>query len=70
MDPITVQILRNKIASLVDEMHYHFYRSGYYMLSLEPLVIGQGLPTAERRWVNSTAHLCEVLDGYRADGIG
>ena len=29
MDPITVQILRNKIASLVDEMHYHFYRSGY-----------------------------------------
>jgi N-methylhydantoinase B len=29
MDPVTIQILRNKIASLVDEMHYHFYRSGY-----------------------------------------
>src|SRR5213082_459819 len=29
MDPITIQILRNKIASLTDEMHYHFYRSGY-----------------------------------------
>ncbi len=29
MDPITVQVLRNKIASLTDEMHYHFYRSGY-----------------------------------------
>ena len=29
LDPITVQILKNKIASLVDEMHYHFYRSGY-----------------------------------------
>src|SRR4029078_11021459 len=29
MDPVLVQILRNKIASLVDEMHYHFYRSGY-----------------------------------------
>ena len=28
-DPVTVQILRNKIASLVEEMHYHFYRSGY-----------------------------------------
>src|ERR1051325_11281210 len=28
MDAITIQILRNKIASLVDEMHYHFYRSG------------------------------------------
>ena len=29
MDGITIQILRNKIASLVEEMHYHFYRSGY-----------------------------------------
>jgi N-methylhydantoinase B len=29
MDPVTVQILRNKVSSLVDEMHYHFYRSGY-----------------------------------------
>ena len=29
MDAVTVQLLRNKIASLVEEMHYHFYRSGY-----------------------------------------
>src|SRR3954470_20033700 len=29
MDTITIQILRNKIGSLTDEMHYHFYRSGY-----------------------------------------
>src|SRR5260370_32597796 len=29
MDAITIQILRNKVGSLVDEMHYHFYRSGY-----------------------------------------
>jgi N-methylhydantoinase B len=29
MDPITIQVLRNKVASLVEEMHYHFYRSGY-----------------------------------------
>jgi N-methylhydantoinase B len=29
MDAITIQILRSKVASLVDEMHYHFYRSGY-----------------------------------------
>src|SRR3981189_1507978 len=29
MDAVTIEILRNKIASLVDEMHYHFYRSGY-----------------------------------------
>ena len=29
MDPILIQILRNKVGSLVEEMHYHFYRSGY-----------------------------------------
>jgi len=29
MDAVTIQILRNKIASLIEEMHYHFYRSGY-----------------------------------------
>jgi N-methylhydantoinase B len=29
IDPVTVEIIRNKVASLVDEMHYHFYRSGY-----------------------------------------
>ena len=29
VDPVTVQILRNKVAGLVEEMHYHFYRSGY-----------------------------------------
>src|SRR5487761_732260 len=29
IDAVTVQVIRNKVASLVDEMHYHFYRSGY-----------------------------------------
>lgn len=29
IDPVTVEVVRNKIAGLVDEMHYHFYRSGY-----------------------------------------
>ena len=29
IDPVTIQVIRNKVASLVDEMHYHFYRSGY-----------------------------------------
>src|ERR1700674_1565378 len=29
MDAILIQILRNKVASLVEEIHYHFYRSGY-----------------------------------------
>jgi N-methylhydantoinase B len=29
VDTVTIQVLRNKVASLVEEMHYHFYRSGY-----------------------------------------
>ena len=29
MDAITIGIIRNKVSSLVDEMHFHFYRSGY-----------------------------------------
>jgi N-methylhydantoinase B len=29
LDAVTVEILRSKIASLMEEMHYHFYRSGY-----------------------------------------
>jgi len=29
VDPVTVQILRNRIGSVMDEMHHHFFRSGY-----------------------------------------
>ncbi len=29
IDPVTIQILRNRISSLMDEMHHHFFRSGY-----------------------------------------
>lgn len=29
MDVITIQLLRNRVASLIDEMQYHLYRSGY-----------------------------------------
>ena len=29
VDAVTIEVLRNKVASLVEEMHYHFYRSGY-----------------------------------------
>jgi N-methylhydantoinase B len=35
VDAVTVQIIRNKVASLVDEMHYHFYRSGYSIIIRE-----------------------------------
>ncbi len=29
VDPITVELLRNRIASVMQQMDYHFYRSGY-----------------------------------------
>src|SRR5689334_18084742 len=29
IDPVTVQILRNRIGCLMEEMSHHFYRSGY-----------------------------------------
>ena len=29
VDPITVELLRNRISSIMEEMDYHFYRSGY-----------------------------------------
>ena len=29
VDAITVQVVRNRISSVMQEMHYHFYRSGY-----------------------------------------
>jgi N-methylhydantoinase B len=28
-DAITIQVVRNRISSVMQEMHYHFYRSGY-----------------------------------------
>lgn len=29
LDGVTVQLLRNRVASLIEELHYHLYRSGY-----------------------------------------
>ncbi len=29
VDAVTTQVVRNRISSLMQEMHYHFYRSGY-----------------------------------------
>ena len=28
-DPVTVQIIRSRVSSLMEEMDYRFYRSGY-----------------------------------------
>ena len=70
MDAITIQILRNKIASLVDEMHYHFYRSGYSTIIRESrdfscvildrtgrLIVGADSPEAMRLAANAR---CQV----------
>ncbi|MGH7246942.1 MAG: hydantoinase B/oxoprolinase family protein, partial [Pseudomonadota bacterium] len=29
VDAVTAQVVRNRVSSLMQEMHYHFYRSGY-----------------------------------------
>ncbi len=29
VDAVTTQVVRNRVSSLMQEMHYHFYRSGY-----------------------------------------
>ncbi len=29
VDPVTVQLLRNRVASVMEEMDFRFYRSGY-----------------------------------------
>ena len=30
VDAITTQVVRNRVSSLMQEMHYHFYRSGLF----------------------------------------
>jgi N-methylhydantoinase B len=29
VDAVTIQVIRNRVSSVMQEMHYHFYRSGY-----------------------------------------
>jgi len=79
IDPVTVEIIRNKIAGLVDEMHYHFYRSGYSTIIRETrdfscviLDAGGGLITAPPMFFHGTVyrHFCKrVLEIYGTDGI-
>jgi N-methylhydantoinase B len=57
MDAITVQILRNKIASLTDEMHYHFYRSGYSTIIRESRDFSCVILDRDGRLIVSTAGL-------------
>jgi N-methylhydantoinase B len=79
IDPVTVEIIRNKIAGLVDEMHYHFYRSGYSTIIRETrdfscviLDAGGRLITAPPMFFHGTVyrHFCaRVLEIYGPDGI-
>ncbi len=79
MDAITIQILRNKIASLVDEMHYHFYRSGYSTIIRESRDFSCVIVDATGRLIVSPPmffhapvyrHLVgRILEIYGADGI-
>ncbi len=78
-DPITVQVLRNKIAGLTDEMHYHFYRSGYSTIIRESrdfscviLDPSGGLITAPPMFFHAPVykHLVgRILELYGEDGL-
>jgi N-methylhydantoinase B len=79
MDAITIQILRNKIASLVDEMHYHFYRSGYSTIIRESRDFSCVIVDATGRLITAPPmffhapvyrHLVgRILEIYGEDGI-
>ncbi len=79
VDPITTQVLRNKIAGLTDEMHYHFYRSGYSTIIRESrdfscaiLDKEGGLIVAPPMFFHAPVykHLTgRILEIYGADGL-
>ena len=79
VDAITTQVLRNKVASLTDEMHYHFYRSGYSTIIRESrdfscviLDPSGGLIIAPPMFFHAPVykHLVgRILEIYGADGL-
>ncbi len=79
VDPVTVQVLRNKVASLVEEMHYHFYRSGYSTIIRESrdfscVILDEsgGLIVAPPMFFHAPVykHLVKRIIGiYGADGL-
>ena len=79
VDAVTTQVLRNKIASLTDEMHYRFYRSGYSTIIRESrdfscviLDPGGGLIVAPPMFFHAPVykHLVgRILELYGEDGL-
>lgn len=79
VDPVTVQILRNRIACLMEEMAHHFFRSGYSTIVRESrdfscvIVDAQGrLITSPPMFYHATAyyHLAQsILSIYGRDTL-
>jgi N-methylhydantoinase B len=79
VDPITVQILRNRIGSLMDEMHHHFFRSGYSTIVRESrdfscvILDAQGrLLVTPPMFFHATAYrylVARILELYGAAGL-
>ena len=53
VDPVTVQILRNRIACLMEEMAHHFFRSGYSTIVRESRDFSCVIVDAEGRLITS-----------------
>jgi N-methylhydantoinase B len=79
VDPVTVQILRNRIGSLMDEMHHHFFRSGYSTIVRESRDFSCVILDAEGRllvappmFFHSTAYryfVQSIFELYGPDGV-
>lgn len=79
IDPVTTQVIRNKVASLVDEMHYHFYRSGYSTIIRESrdfscVIVDKtgGLIVAPPMFFHAPVYkhlVARILELYGADGL-
>ncbi len=80
VDPITVEILRNRIGSLMDEMHHHFFRSGYSTIVRESrdfscvILDARGrILVAPPMFFHTTAYrylVARTIELYGADGLG
>ncbi len=79
VDPVTVQILRHRIASLMDEMHHHFFRSGYSTIVRESrdfscVILDRAgrLLVSPPMFFHSTAYrhlVARIIELYGADGL-
>ena len=78
-DAITIQVVRNRVASLMQEMHYHFYRSGYSTIIRESrdfscviLDAKGGLIVAPHMFFHAPVYrhlVAKILELYGQEGI-